>query len=429
MAFKKELFINFLFATIPITFVLGNLLLNLNVLLIILFSLYFFRLRIFEEKFSSIDKLLLGFFLYIFANGLINNYLSSLDSNIILIKSLGYFRFLILYFIIKFYIKKNIINYKYLFFSLGFVCLFVSIDIIIQYIFGQDIFGYKSIRSHRVLSGPFGDEYIAGSFIQRFYIFAMYFILLFTKFKKLQSQNFLIYISAIIFFFGTFLAGNRFPLVLFIFILVLFFLFEKQLRTKFFIIFTATILILSFNLSSNRHIITHYGIFVDRGVQIKDYIFKRIKSEDYNIPNTYAKEFETGFLVWENNKVFGGGIKSFYINCTKVKSSVLDKIGGTNCNTHPHNYYLHISTELGLIGLLFSLIIFSTIIFRSIKIILFSENITHKKTLLPFFLVLLVEIFPFKTSGSFFTSANSIVLFFVISFIVGLIELKRKQKI
>jgi len=429
MAFKKELFINFLFATIPITFVLGNLLLNLNVLLIILFSLYFFRLRIFEEKFSSIDKLLLGFFLYIFANGLINNYLSSLDSNIILIKSLGYFRFLILYFIIKFYIKKNIINYKYLFFSLGFVCLFVSIDIIIQYIFGQDIFGYKSIRSHRVLSGPFGDEYIAGSFIQRFYIFAMYFILLFTKFKKLQSQNFLIYISAIIFFFGTFLAGNRFPLVLFIFILVLFFLFEKQLRTKFFIIFTATILILSFNLSSNRHIITHYGIFVDRGVQIKDYIFKRIKSEDYNIPNTYAKEFETGFLVWENNKVFGGGIKSFYINCTKVKSSVLDKIGGTNCNTHPHNYYLHISTELGLIGLLFSLIIFSTIILRSLKIIFFSKNITHRKTLLPFFLVFIAEIFPFKTSGSFFTSANSIVLFFVISFIVGLIELKRKQKI
>ena len=126
MAFKKELFINFLFAIIPITFILGNLLLNLNILLIILFSLYFFRLRIFEEKFSNIDKLLLGFFLYIFANGLINNYLSSLDSNIILIKSLGYFRFLILYFIIKFYIKKNIINYKYLFFFFRirmFVCI------------------------------------------------------------------------------------------------------------------------------------------------------------------------------------------------------------------------------------------------------------------------------------------------------------------
>ena len=79
MAFKKELFINFLFAIIPITFILGNLLLNLNILLIILFSLYFFRLKIFEEKFSSTDKLLCGFFLYIFANGLINNYLSGLD--------------------------------------------------------------------------------------------------------------------------------------------------------------------------------------------------------------------------------------------------------------------------------------------------------------------------------------------------------------
>ena len=429
MALKKEVFINFLFAIIPITFILGNLLLNLNILLIILFSLYFFRLRIFEEKFSGIDKLLCGFFLYIFANGLINNYLSGLDSNIILIKSLGYFRFLILYFIIKFYVKENIINYKYLFFSFGSVCLFVSIDIIIQYIFGQDIFGYKSIRSHRVLSGPFGDEYVAGSFIQRFYIFAMYFILLFTKFKNIQTQNFLIYVSGIIFLFGTFLAGNRFPLFLFILILALFFLFEKQIRTKFLIIFTASFLILSFNLSSNKNIITHYSSFVDRGIEIKDYVFKRIKSEEYNIPNTYAKELETGFLVWENNKVFGGGIKSFYYNCAKVKSLPLDRIGGTSCNTHPHNYYLHISTELGLVGLLFSLIIFFSIMLRSLKIIFFSENITHRKTLLPFFLVFLAEIFPFKTSGSFFTSTNSIVLFFVISFIVGLIELKRKQKI
>tara|TARA_X000000950_G_scaffold106302_1_gene133886 strand:+ start:54 stop:1343 length:1290 start_codon:yes stop_codon:yes gene_type:complete len=429
MAFKKELFINFLFAIIPITFILGNLLLNLNILLIILFSLYIYRLRIFEEKFSSIDKLLLCFFLYIFANGLINNYLSGLDSNIILIKSLGYFRFLILYFIIKFYVKKNIINYKYLFFSFGSVCLFVSIDIIIQYIFSQDIFGYKSIRSHRVLSGPFGDEYVAGSFIQRFYIFAIYFILLFTKFKKIQTQNFLIYTSAIIFLFGTFLAGNRFPFFLFILILVLFFLFEKQIRTKFLIIFTAIILILSFNLSSNKHIVTHYSSFVDRGIEIKDYVLKRIKSEEYNIPNVYAKELETGFLVWENNKFFGGGIKSFYYNCAKVKSSALDRIGGTSCNTHPHNYYLHISTELGLIGLLFSLILFFSIMLRSLKIIFFSENITHRKTLLPFFLVFLAEIFPFKTSGSFFTSVNSIVLFFVISFIVGLFELKRKNKI
>ena len=48
-----------------------------------------------------------------------------------------------------------------------------------------------------------------------------------------------------------------------------------------------------------------------------------------------------------------------------------------------------------------------------------------KKILIPFFIVFLVEIFPLKTSGSFFTSTNSTFLFIIISFIIGLIQAKK----
>ena len=53
--------------------------------------------------------------------------------------------------------------------------------IIYQFIFGQDIFGFEGIE--RRLSGPFGDERIAGSFIQRFSLFALFALPIFYNFK------------------------------------------------------------------------------------------------------------------------------------------------------------------------------------------------------------------------------------------------------
>ena len=58
--------------------------------------------------------------------------------------------------------------------------------------------------------------------------------------------------------------------------------------------------------------------------------------------------------------------------------------------------------------------------------ILLFKNLDREKILIPFFIIFIAEIFPLKTTGSFFTSANSTFLFIIISFIVGLIQLKEK---
>ena len=142
------------------------------------------------------------------------------------------------------------------------------------------------------------------------------------------------------------------------------------------------------------------------------------------LPNTYAKEIETGVLTWQQKKYLGGGIKSFYFNCSKIKNSVMSQYGGTNCNQHPHNYYLHIASELGLLGIFFSITIFFLLVIQSLSVI-FTSKINEKRILIPFFIVFLVEIFPLKTSGSFFTSTNSTFLFIIISFIIGLIKIKK----
>ena len=104
----------------------------------------------------------------------------------------------------------------------------------------------------------------------------------------------------------------------------------------------------------------------------------------------------------------------------------MNKYGGTNCNTHPHNYYLHIASELGLFGLFLFISILSLL--PNSKILIYQKVNTVKMILTPFLINLLVEIFPLKTTGSFFTSSNATFLFIIIAIIVGLFQIKERQK-
>ena len=135
-------------------------------------------------------KIILIFFAYTIFTGVLNNlYLQSenLENYYIIIKTFLYLRFLIFYLVIRVLINENIIDFKS-FFILCFICTyFVSLDLIYQLNFGQDIFGYISTDPRR-LSGPFGDELIAGSYLQRFSLFAL---LLFPIFFNNKSKIYL----------------------------------------------------------------------------------------------------------------------------------------------------------------------------------------------------------------------------------------------
>ena len=92
---------------------------------------------------------------------------------------------------------------------------------------------------------------------------------------------------------------------------------------------------------------------------------------------------------------------------------------------HPHNYFLEILTETGLIGFSLILIIFSTVIYLTlIKKYFLKSSLNNNKIIVPFIFLFLVEIFPLKSTGSFFTTNNASFLFLIMSI---LIALARKQ--
>ena len=64
----------------------------------------------------------------------------------------------------------------------------------------------------------------------------------------------------------------------------------------------------------------------------------------------YIREFATFYDTWRLNKFIGGGVKNFRYYCHEREN--IDKNTKFVCNMHPHNYYLEILTETGVIGFL-----------------------------------------------------------------------------
>ena len=133
----------------------------------------------------------------------------------------------------------------------------------------------------------------------------------------------------------------------------------------------------------------------------------------------YLKEFITFYDTWSMHKFFGGGIKSFRYYC-HVRPNV-EKNSKFICNMHPHNYYLEILTETGFVGFLVVISIFLIALYISFYKKYFSKtSLQNNNIITPFIFLFFVEIFPLKSTGSFFTTGNSSYLFLILAILVGL---------
>ena len=71
---SKTFYINLLFSLIPISFIAGNLILNLNILIFVLFTIFFYGMDAFKIRLNNTDKLIITFFSYVLFSGFLNNF-------------------------------------------------------------------------------------------------------------------------------------------------------------------------------------------------------------------------------------------------------------------------------------------------------------------------------------------------------------------
>tara|TARA_Y100000996_G_scaffold201505_1_gene158011 strand:- start:152 stop:754 length:603 start_codon:yes stop_codon:yes gene_type:complete len=189
-------------------------------------------------------------------------------------------------------------------------------------------------------------------------------------------------------------------------------LLEKDLR-KYFVIFLLSIsiiflLLFKFNPKIKANFINFYNQVTKLTTVISSSQIDKAKMPPY------YKEFSTFYETWKMNKYIGGGIKGFRYYCHKRQN--IEKNTKFICNMHPHNYYLEILSELGLVGfLIISSFFLITLYMTIIKKYFLTSHLNNNLIITPFMFLALLEIFPIKSTGSFFTTGNATYIFLVIS--------------
>ena len=417
---NKHKIINFLFLFLPLSFIAGNTFINTNIILLIIISLIFFHKRIFLISINIYDKILLAFFLVVLFSGVLNSYLfyfpeESMYAKEILVKSFLFLRFVLVYFILRYLIQNNILIMKYFFISAALCSLFVTLDVILQFITGRDIFGYENFDRRN--PGPFKDEAVSGAYLQRFSLFSFFLFPIF--FQKIKKDKYFIFLIPIFFltFCAVLFSGNKFPFVMFaLSIVILFFLIGRFKKLSITLLIICP-LVFIFSYKYSFQVQNNFSSFFNNISQIKIYVTNVAKNfknvENIEVPNVWLKEMHVGMLAFEQKKIFGGGLKSYKVACPRITQKY-------SCNTHPHNFHVEILVSTGIIGYLLLLILFLKFTYSLFIKNYYSYKKNDQLLLNLFFTLFFIEVFPFRTTGSFFSTTNATYFFIIMSITISL---------
>ncbi len=389
LIFEKSSVILVLF--FPIFLVSGPFLSDLTVILLSIF--FFFNFSKF--KFNSLIIFLLLFYLTI---NLTNIF--SFDPIISYEKTIPYVRF-ILFVLVFSYLFEKYQNYqKYFFFIIFFVFSFLIITSLLIYISDFVLLGKTPNR----LGLIYRDEKILGSITVRLIPFLFVSIYFFSKKYKSLSYKLLYIFLIFASFFLIILSGERSALlllILFIFLYLIFVkdFFIKKLLLKAFGILLFVILFLQMFLGINN--LNRYDIFYD-AVQKKSISY---------LAHAHSNHFSTAVKMFKSKPLTGHGTNSFIFKCNENEFHS----GNNSCSTHPHNLYLQLLAENGLLSFLLILGFFAFVLLKLISLRLKEKSHEY---LIPFKLILIsiiLNFWPIISTGSFFNNYMSCYFFFSIA--------------
>ena len=309
---------------------------------------------------------------------------------------------------------KSILIYFYYALILCFSIL--VIDGYFQFFNGETILRYKLTGTQ--ISSLFGDEHIMGSYLSRL------FPLLFALFLVKQKKKFEIYFIGLLFILVDvliYMSGERsaffFLNLSTVFIIVLIKEYQK-FRLGTFIIGIICIIVLTINSPkmSDR-------MFKDTAKNMG--LYK--SSEKLIIFSTvHDNLIRTAYNMFKDQPLFGHGPKMFRVICKDEKYAV----GKNSCLTHPHNFYLQLLAETGIIGFLFLFSGLSYVLYvalRQFKSVLFK----HKRPLTDYQVCLLagmlITVWPLAPNGNFFNNWLMIIYSLPLGFYLQSIYSKKKN--
>ena len=250
-------------------------------------------------------------------------------------------------------------------------------------------------------SGFFGEEKKMGGFLVR--TLPIILSLLYLNFKNINIYRLHIILFIILFliFPLVIFSGERSALTLY-FISLILIIFSLPNKLKLFsILFFLTIIILTFSFNEN-----FYGRFIEL-------TFEQLNFRNGNIQNIlfFSSEHQSfaksALYMFYEKPISGHGSKLFRDLCANYHT-----IGG-GCSNHPHNYYLQMLAENGIIGFCIMSFIFIYFTLKLLKMIVRNKFINHEYySQYLIMIVFFINFFPFMPHGNFFNNWLSTLIFF-----------------
>lgn len=336
--------------------------------------------------------------------------------------SLFYFRIGVFACVIWYLIENNIKILNYFFYTLVFCFSALVVDGFYQYFNGYNILGFES--SGPRISSFFGDELIMGSYLARL------FPLLFALFVIREKNKYELYYIGILFILTDILIYISSERTAFFFLnlstIFMIILIKKYQKFRLITFFVALIFITFVTLSNNtvKHRMLHQT-FEPMG-------FIKNSSIDSNKIYIFSKHHDriirTGLNMFLDKPIFGHGPKMFRVMCKNEKYAFKED----SCATHPHNFYVQLLAETGMIGLFFLLSVLVYVIYCSLRQL--KSIIFNKKRFLTDYQVcllagILITVWPLSPNGNFFNNWLSICYSFPFGFYLHSIYGKNRIKV
>ncbi len=423
--YKIEHFFNFFLILFPLSFLTGNLIINTNLFLLLIFGILTIFKNNLKFRFDAVTILLALYFFSTIFSTLLNN---EIPGSQIYFKSFFYLRFLFLFIVLKILSENNLVNLNLLFKVCFYLTTIIALDIFIQFLFGKNIIGLSPLYNE-FYTGIFGTEKIAGGYLQEFFLLSL--ISLINLREKKYYNVFFIFFTTLVLF-SIIISGNRVPLILILFSLLILFMFIKSLRINIMLCFVFFGLIFGYLFKFNEKINQSYlnlyqKIFVTSKVSTygniifdwSNYLEKSEKDEvipekfkKFNFFSETSNSSTHGYIYlltlrsFSENKLIGNGFKSSRRYCYN-EVSIKDKW----CLSHPHNYHLEILNDSGILGYLLITTAIILLFFSSYK------NLKTKKNLISLILLIaiFIEVWPLKSTGSLYSTWSGSIAWFILA--------------